>query len=65
MKEVLYCDNRGQLFTYREAMEIFRNKYDGKDPLNSVPFEEYFTKVIFQFATLIELSRLSVQEEQV
>ena len=47
MKEVLYCDNRGQLFTYREAMEIFRNKYDGKDPLNSVPFEEYFTRVEF------------------
>ena len=48
MKEVLYCDNRGQLFTYREAMEIFRNEYDGGDPLNGVTFEEYFTKMIFQ-----------------
>ena len=48
MKEVLYYDNRGQLFTYREAMEIFRNEYDGKDPLNGVLFEEYFTKMIFQ-----------------
>ena len=47
MKEVLYCDNRGQLFTCREAMKIFKNEYDGKDPLNSVPFEEYFTKTIF------------------
>ena len=48
MKEVLYCDNRGRLFTYREAMEIFRNEYDGGDPLNDVPFEEYFAKIIFQ-----------------
>ena len=48
MKEVLYCDNRGQLFTYREAMEIFRNKYDGGDLFNGVPFEEYFAKMIFQ-----------------
>ena len=48
MKEVLYYNNRGQLFTYREAMEIFINEYDGGDPLNSVPFEEYFTKIIFQ-----------------
>ena len=47
MKEVLYCDNRGQLFTYREAMEIFINEYDGADPLNPVPFEEYFTRVEF------------------
>lgn len=47
MKEVLYYDNRGQLFTYKEAMEIFRTKYDGEDPLNGVPFEEYFTKMIF------------------
>lgn len=48
MKEVLYCDNRGRLFTYKEAMEIFRNEYDGGDPLNGVPFEDYFTKMIFQ-----------------
>ena len=48
MKEVLYCDNRGQLFTYQEAREIFRNKYDGEDPLNGIPFDEYFTRVIFQ-----------------
>ena len=47
MKDVLYCDNRGQLFTYREAMEIFINEYDGGDPLNPVPFEEYFTRVEF------------------
>ena len=47
MKEVLYCDNRGQLFTYREAMEIFINEYDGGDPLNPVPFKEYFTRVEF------------------
>ena len=47
MKEVLYCDNRGQLFTYKEAMEIFRNEYDGGDPSNAVPFEEYFTRVEF------------------
>lgn len=48
MKEVLYLDDRGQLFTYQEAMEIFRNKYDGGDPLNGVSFEEYFIKMIFQ-----------------
>lgn len=48
MKEILYCDNRGQLFTYREAMEIFKNEYDGGDPLNGVPFEEYFTRVEFE-----------------
>ena len=24
MKEVLYYDNRGQLFTYKEAMEKFK-----------------------------------------
>lgn len=47
MKEVLYYDNRGQLFTYKEAMEIFRNEYDGGDPSNAVPFEEYFTRVEF------------------
>ena len=47
MKEVLYYDNRGQLFTYQEAMEIFRNEYDGGDPSNAVPFEEYFTKIEF------------------
>ena len=47
MKEVLYCDNRGQLFTYKEAMEIFRNEYDGGDPSNVVPFEEYFTRIEF------------------
>ena len=47
MKEILYCDNRGQLFTYREAMEIFRNEYDGGDPFNAVPFEDYFTRVEF------------------
>ena len=48
MKEVLYYDNRGQLFTYQEAMEIFRNEYDGGDPSNAVPFEEYFTRIEFQ-----------------
>ena len=48
MKEVLYLDDRGQLFTYQEAIEIFRNKYDGGDPLNGVSFEEYFIKMIFQ-----------------
>lgn len=48
MKEILYCDNRGQLFTYQEAREIFRNEYDGEDPLNGIPFDEYFTRVIFQ-----------------
>ena len=48
MKEVLYLDDRGQLFTYQEAMEIFRNKYDGGDRLNGVSFEEYFIKMIFQ-----------------
>lgn len=48
MKEVLYLDDRGQLFTYKEAMEIFRNEYDGGDPLNGVSFEEYFIKMIFQ-----------------
>ena len=48
MKEVLYCDNRGQLFTYQEAREIFRNKYDGEDPLNGISFDEYFTRVIFE-----------------
>ena len=47
MKEVLYYDNRAQLFTYKEAMEIFRNEYDGGDPSNAVPFEEYFTRVEF------------------
>ena len=47
MKEILYCDNRGQLFTYREAMEIFKNEYDGEDPFNAVHFEEYFTRVEF------------------
>ena len=47
MKEVLYYDNRGQLFTYKEAMEIFINEYDGGDPFNAVPFEEYFTRVEF------------------
>ncbi len=47
MKEVLYYDNRGQLFTYKEAMEIFRNEYDGGDPSNAVPFEEYFTRIEF------------------
>ena len=47
MKEVLYCDNRGQLFTYKEAMEIFRNVYDGGDPSNAGPFEEYFTRIEF------------------
>ena len=47
MKEVLYYDNRGQLFTYQEAMEIFRNEYDGGDPSNAVPFEEYFTRIEF------------------
>ena len=47
MKEVLYYDNRGQLFTYKEAMEIFRNEYDGGDPSNAVPFEDYFTRVEF------------------
>ena len=47
MKEVLYCDNRGRLFTYKEAMEIFRNEYDGGDPSNAVPFEEYFTRIEF------------------
>ena len=39
MKEVLYCDNRGQLFTYQEAREIFRNEYDGEDTLNGIPFD--------------------------
>ena len=47
MKEVLYYDNRGQLFTYKEAMKIFRNEYDGGDPSNAVPFEEYFTRIEF------------------
>ena len=47
MKEVLYYDNRGQLFTYKEAMENFRNEYDGGDPSNAVPFEEYFTRIEF------------------
>ena len=47
MKEVLYCDDRGRLFTYKEAMEIFRNEYDGGDPSNAVPFEEYFTRIEF------------------
>ena len=47
MKEVLFCDGRGRLFTYKEAMEIFRNEYDGGDPSNAVPFEEYFTRVEF------------------
>ena len=47
MKEVLYYDNRGQLFTYKEAMEIFINEYDGGDPSNAVPFEEYFTRIEF------------------
>ena len=47
MKEVLYYDNRGQLFTYKEAMEIFRNEYDGGDSSNAVPFEEYFTRIEF------------------
>lgn len=48
MKEILYCDNRGQLFTYQEAREIFRNEYDGEDPLNGILFDEYFTRVIFE-----------------
>lgn len=48
MKEILYCDNRGQLFTYQEAREIFRNEYDGEDPLNGILFDEYFIRVIFQ-----------------
>ena len=47
MKEVLYCDNRGQLFTYKEAMEIFINEYDGGDLFNAVPFEDYFTRIEF------------------
>ena len=48
MKEVLYCDKRGQLFTYQEAREIFKNEYDGEDPLNGISFDEYFTRVIFE-----------------
>lgn len=48
MKEILYCDNRGQLFTCQEAREIFRNEYDGEDPLDGISFDEYFTRVIFQ-----------------
>ena len=48
MKEILYCNNRGQLFTYQEAREIFRNEYDGEDPLNSISFDEYFTRMIFE-----------------
>ena len=48
MKEILYCDNRGQLFTYQEAREIFRNEYDCEDPLNGISFDEYFTRVIFE-----------------
>ena len=48
MKEILYCNNRGQLFTYQEAREIFRNEYDGEDPFNGVSFDEYFTRVIFE-----------------
>ena len=48
MKEILYCDNRGQLFTYQEAREIFRNEYDGEDPLNGISFDEYFIRVIFE-----------------
>lgn len=48
MKEILYCNDRGQLFTYQEAREIFRNEYDGEDPLNGISFDEYFTRVIFQ-----------------
>ena len=48
MKENLYCNDRGQLFTYQEAREIFRNEYDGEDPLNGISFDEYFTRVIFQ-----------------
>ena len=47
MKEVLYCDDRGRLFTYQEARGIFKNEYDGGDPLNPVPFEEYFTRIEF------------------
>ena len=47
MKEILYCDNRGQLFTLKEAMEIFKKRYDGGDPSNAVPFEEYFTRIEF------------------
>ena len=48
MKEILYCNDRGQLFTYQEAREIFRNEYDGEDPLYGISFDEYFTRVIFQ-----------------
>ena len=48
MKEILYYDNRGQLFTYREAMEIFKKRYDGGDNTNPIPFEEYFTRVEFE-----------------
>ena len=48
MKEILYCNDRGQLFTYQEAREIFRNEYDGEDPLNGISFDEYFARVIFQ-----------------
>ncbi len=48
MKEILYCDNRGQLFTYQEAREIFRNEYDGEDLLNGISFDEYFIRVIFE-----------------
>ena len=48
MKEALHCDNHGQLFTYQEAREIFKNEYDGEDPLNGISFDEYFTRVIFE-----------------
>ena len=48
MKEILYCDNRGQLFTLKEAMEIFKKRYDGGDDTNPIPFEECFTRVEFE-----------------
>lgn len=48
MTEILYCDNRGQLFTLKEAMEIFKKRYDGGDNTNPIPFEEYFMRVEFE-----------------
>lgn len=47
MKEILYCDNRGQLFTHNEMLEDFKEKYDGGDDTNPIPWSEYYTRMIF------------------
>jgi len=40
----IYQENAtGALYTPAEARKIFRDEYDGGDPFNGIPFDEYFT----------------------